>query len=506
MRRIPNPVRLLILATKFPARLLAAFMRRSPNPVRLLILVIGLGLARAGFIDEERARRTTDLAWPRIVTGIARMSKNAVDVAMVGVALGSVAIAGVGFASAYWGIAFSLGGGFAAGTIALVSQRYGAEAYDELGQAIRSSVALVIAVTLPVAALFYLVPAELVSVMTDDPRTIELGADYLRVLAFGVPFAGLNLIGSRIFIGVDDAYTPMLVRAGGATANVVANAALIFGLGMGVVGAAIGTVLANVLVTATFVGGLAFGWLPGRGDLCVQVDFRGTYADVGVLRDIVTIGLPVVGRNSVWTAAKFPMLAIVALFGQNVVAAYVIARRIWGIMNTPGWGFGLASSSLVGQALGSNDEALADAYGRDIIRFAIATYAVAAVVVAVFAESIVISFVGDASDPSVPVAVALLYAACIATLAQAVKGAAAGPLDASGDTRWPFYSQAIGMFGCAIPIAYLGATTPLGLMGLYLSFVAETTVPAAINYHRFATGKWKSISRAFRPDSAVADD
>jgi len=481
-------------------------VRRIPNPVRLLILAIGIGLARGGLVSEERARRTTDLAWPRIVTGIARMSKNAVDVAMVGIALGSVAIAGVGFGSAYWGVAFSLGGGFAAGTIALVSQRYGAEAYDEVGQAIRSSVALVLAVTLPVAVLFYLIPAELVAVMTDDPRTIRLGSDYLRVLAFGVPFAGLNLIGSRIFIGVDDAYTPMLVRAGGAVANIAINAALIFGLGMGVVGAGLGTVLANVLVTATFVGGLAFGWLPGRGDLPVQVDFRGRYADPAELRDLVDIGLPVVGRNSVWTAAKFPMLAIVALFGPNVVAAYVIARRIWGIMNTPGWGFGLASSSLVGQALGGGEEALADAYGRDIIRFAVATYAVAALVVAAFAEPIVVSFVGDAADPSVPVAVTLLYAACIAAIAQAVKGAAAGPLDASGDTRWPFYSQAIGMFGCAIPIAYLGATTSLGLLGLYLSFVAETAVPAAINYHRFATGKWKRISRGFRPDTPVADD
>ena len=93
-------------------------MYRPPNPVRLCILWIGLALARAGLVSREHVRRTTDLAWPRIVTGLARMSKNAVDVAMVGVAVGRTAIAGVGFASPYWGVAFSLGGGFAAGTIA----------------------------------------------------------------------------------------------------------------------------------------------------------------------------------------------------------------------------------------------------------------------------------------------------------------------------------------------------------------------------------------------------
>ncbi|MGM0390059.1 MAG: MATE family efflux transporter, partial [Natrinema limicola] len=95
-----------------------------PNPVRWLLLVVGYLLARVGVIDARRAERTTDLAWPRIVTGIARMSKSAADVAMVGIALGPAAIAGVGLATPYWGLAFAVGGGVAGATISLVSQRY----------------------------------------------------------------------------------------------------------------------------------------------------------------------------------------------------------------------------------------------------------------------------------------------------------------------------------------------------------------------------------------------
>ncbi|WP_435176617.1 MATE family efflux transporter [Halorussus sp. AFM4] len=480
-------------------------MVRFPNPVRLLILGVGRALARAGLISPERARRTTELAWPRIVTGLARMSKNAVDVAMVGLAVGPVAIAGIGFASPYWGVAFSLGGGIAGGTIALVSQRFGADAREQLGLAVRASAALVVAVSLPVTAAFWLFPADLISVMTDDARAIELGAAYLRILAFGVPFAGLNLVGSRIYIGADDSWTPMLVRGGGAVANIALSGVLIFGLGMGVTGAALGTVLSNALATAAFAVGLVAGRLPGVGDLPVRIDPVGSYLHRETVVDLVRIGLPVVGRNGVWTVAKFPMLAIVGLFGPSVVAAYVIARRIWGLMNTPGWGFGLASSSLVGQELGAGDELAAEAYARDIVVFSVATYVVAAALVAGFAEPIVGLFVGESGEATVPVAVALVYAACVAVVAGGVKAATAGPLDASGDTRWPFYSQLIGMFGVAIPVAYLGAVTSLGMVGLYLSFVAETAVPAAINYHRFSTGKWKAISREFRP-GAPADD
>ncbi len=474
--------------------------------MRALLVAIGIVLARLGLITEERAKQTVDLAWPRILTGIARMSKNAADVAMVGLALGPAAINGVGFATPYWGVAFSIGGGLAAGTIALVSQRYGAERFDQLGQAIRSSTALLVVITIPIALLFWLVPETLVSVLTNTPSEIDYGARYLRILAIGVPFASLNLIGSRALIGADDAWIPMVLRGSGAIANIVLNAVFIFGLGMGVEGAAWGTVLANVFVTSSLAIGLARGSLPFVGRFPITVDPFGRYVHVDTFRDLISIGTPVIGRNSVWTIARFPTLAFVAMFGQEVTAAYIITRRIWGVMNTPGWGFGLAASSLVGQQLGKGKEAIAEAYGYEITRFSVATYAIAAFAIALFAEPIVALFIGSRTDPSIPIAVPMVYVAALAIIPQGVTSTIAGALDATGDTRWPFYSRALGMFGFSIPLVYLGATTPLGIWGIYLSFFGETAVSAVINYYRFWTGKWKAISRGYRPDIPTTVD
>jgi len=483
-----------------------ASVSRVPNPLSALLVVIGAVLARLGLVSRSRVRQTVDLSWPRIVTGLARMSKNAADVAMVGVALGPAAIAGVGYAGPYWGIAFSIGGGLAAGTIALVSQRYGATHFEAAGQAIRSSAALVVAVTIPVAALFWLFPRPLISVLSHDPTVVGYGAAYLHVIALGVPFAALNLIGSRALIGADDAWTPMVLRGTGALSNIVLNAVFIFGMGMGVVGAALGSVLANVVVTAGLAIGLARGHLPGVGEFPITVSPTGRYVDPGNVRDIVKIGTPVVGRNSVWTLARFPTLAFVGLFGPTVVAAYIVTRRIWGLMNTPGWGFGLAASSLVGQELGRGDESTAEAYGHEISRFSVATYVVAAAVVAAIAPWAVALFTGSSTDPIVPLAVPMVYAAAIAIVPQGMASAMSGALTATGDTRWPFYSQVVGLFGVSIPLVYLGATTPLGLWGIYLSLFGATIVPAAVNYYRFSTGKWKAISREYRPDPVAASD
>ena len=64
---------------------------------------------------------------------------------------------------------------------------------------------LVLVVSLPVTIVVWLFAIELISLLTDNPRSIELGAAYLRVVAFGVPFGALNLVGGRVLIGADDA-------------------------------------------------------------------------------------------------------------------------------------------------------------------------------------------------------------------------------------------------------------------------------------------------------------
>lgn len=491
------------MAPAITARAPVSF-RQIPNPLRASILYIGLALARLGLIDERRAVRTTDLAWPRVVTGIARMSKVAADVAMVGLAVGTTAIAGLGFAGPYYGVTFALGGGIAGGTISLVSQRYGAKAWYELDLAIKSSAIVVVMLTIPVSAVFWFFAEPLIALLGAEGSALEYGSTYLQVIALAVPFAGLNLIGSRALVGADDAWTPMMIRAGGAVVNIALNAVLIFGFGLGVFGAALGTVLANVAVTTVFAYGFVVGGIPGIGSFPIGVSLGRPYLERNLVRDLIEISTPLVLADGARFGAQFPLIAIVATFGPTVVAAYEIAKRVRGLLNTPGWGFSLASSSLVGQELGVGNEDAAGEYGREIVLFAIAVYAIGAVFAFVFAGPVSRIFVAD--PETLPIAEVFVKVAALSVVFWGIDGAATGPLRASGDTRWPFYASILGLYAFAIPLAYLGSATALGLYGLYLAIVAETVVPASITYYRFATGKWKVISRRYRPQPVLGDD
>jgi len=476
----------------------------SWNPVRFVLLAAGRLLSRLGVIDPERVERAADLSWPRIVTGLARMSKSTADVAMVGIALGPQAIAGIGYASPFWGLAFALGGGVAGGTIGMVSQRFGADAYDELGRSVTASAILAAAITIPVGMLFVLVPGQLIDLIGSGQRATAYGTDYLRVVGLGVPFAALNLVGSRTLVGADDAWSPMVLRGGGAIVNIVLNAVFLFGLGMGVVGAAIGTVVANVLVFVAFAVGLPRGGLPGV-PFPVRISLSGPLLDRTLLRDLVEMATPLIGTNLARTGAGFPKTAIIAMFGPNVVAAYTVAMRVRALMDTPNWGFSLASSSLVGQALGEDDERLADLWARDVLRLSAAVYVVIAVGVFAFAQPISRVFV---QDPAIlPLVTVFVAVAAVSVVFSGVNGGATGPLRASGDTRWPLYSQLAGMYLVALPVAYLGTANGLGLgrPALYAAIVLEMAVPAAITYYRYQTGCWKVVSRDFRPDAAAGD-
>lgn len=466
------------------------------SPVRLTIKGIGSLLARLGLIDAHRAGRVAELAWPRIVTGLVRMSKSTADVAMVGTALGASAIAGVGYATPFWALAFMLGGGIAGGTISLVSQRYGAGRREETSVAVKVSAVFALMVTVPLVILFYVFPEPLIELIGAGDEAVAYGARYLRVVSLAMPFAALNVVASRTLVGANDARTPMIVRAGGAVANIGLNALLIFVFDMGVLGAAVGTVLASMAGTGIFLWGLTLGRLPLVGSLPIRIDWSAPQWNHDTARHLVKISAPLALTNVAQNGGQFPLLAIVSLYGPEVVAAFVIALRMRALMNTPGWGFGLASSSLVGQSLGKNEEETATAYARDSLRFAVAVYAVAAVVVFLFADSVSQLFIDDTAI--LPTTAALIRVTCLSVVLWGVTNGAMGPLRASGDTRWPLYGQVLGLLVCALPAAYLGAVTPLGLGGLYLALLLETGVPAIVSFWRFKSGKWMRISRSNR--------
>ncbi|MFB6096946.1 MAG: MATE family efflux transporter [Haloferacaceae archaeon] len=446
-------------------------------------------LDRAGVIERSRARAVGDLAWPRVVTGFARMSQQAADVAMVGLAVGTDAVTGMAFAFTYWALAAQLGLGIAGGTISLVSQRIGAEDPRAAGTALKQSLWLALGFGVPMALAYYAFARPLVGVFGDDPVVVGAGVTYLTTIAPGVVFSFLNKLGSRTFAGFDDTLTPMFIRAGAAAVNIALNAVFIFGLGMGVAGAALGTTVALGLATLAFGWGLFGGRYPYRGRVPVTIPLGGPHVDAATLRRLVRVAAPLMVRRTVRAAFRFPLLGIVAVFGPVVVAALEIGRRVRNLMNALTWGYSIAASSLVGRHLGAGDVREAEATARDILRLSAVSYVLLAALAIVFARPIARVFVR--SPETVAAATTFVRVFALASIGLGMDGSATGVLRGGGDTRWTFYATLIGMYLVALPLAYASVATGIGIVALYAGLVLETAVPALVTVRRYATGVWK---------------
>jgi putative MATE family efflux protein len=469
------------------------------NPLRRFLYLVAGAMARFGLLDRNRAEQSADLAWPQMVTALARQSRRTADLAMVGIAFGPSAVAGLGFAYTYWLLVGGLAVGTSGGTISLVSQRYGAQEYREIGLVVKQSVLVAVALSIPLTGLYWGFADELIGVLGADPTTLEYSSTYLHWLSLSILLKFLNIIAARTLIGADDAWTPMVFRVVGGIFNVLLNAVLIFGVGMGVTGAALGTVCATGAITLCFAWGLVRGRVPGVGAFPVQVRLGRPFLDRSLLRDLVDIAFPLVIRRVGGGIARFPFIALVAHFGPIIVAAYTVSRRMRGMVKAASDGFGAAASSLVGQELGGDQEGTAEAYGWDILRFSIGVQVLTGVVLAVFARPIARVFVQ--TPVAVEATVPFIWVVMVAVIGVGIDATATGTLRAGGDTRWPMYGRLLGRY-TTIPVVYLGIVTPLGVGAVYLSLLVETFVPASVTFHRFQTGKWKVISRSYRPDAS----
>jgi len=484
------------------SRLRAAALRLRGALSRLGAATAG-ALDRAGVIDRSRLAETLDLAWPRIVTGFAIMSKNTVDLAVVGIALGAPSVAGLAFAFAYWQLAKFVSIGLAGGTVSLVSQNYGGGEGARAALVVKASLLVALALVAPIIAAFVAFAEPLIALAGGEGTALRAGSVYLAVTAPALAFEFFNMIASRTYAGVGDTFTPMVLRAGGALLNVVLTVWLVLGVGLGVLGAGIGTAASIAVVGVALSWGMTGRSYFGRGASPVPVGRAGPWLDGDLVRQLLRVSAPLIGRRVAEGVAVFPLLWIASSFGSATVAALEVGRRVRGLLGSFSWGFSIAASTLVGQRLGAGEESLATEYGRDVIKLSAVVYVLASAAVVLAADPIARVFVDEPA--AVAATASFVVVAAISAVPLGIDGSVTGSLRGAGDTRWPFLASMVGLYVVALPAALLGLVTPLGVVALYVAVIAEKLVPAGLNLARFRSNRWQAVSRQYRPDATDGD-
>ncbi len=432
-----------------------------------------------------------ELAWPSILTNLLFAMVGIVSIKVVAT-LGPAAAAAVTVGNQVFFTLQAIMMAVSVGTTALVARAWGARDFDEAIRTTLSSLLLgvLVAVVLTLPVLVY--AHELAALFGLGPDATELAGEFVFWLSlFNVAFA-VNFIMSAALRAAGDARTPMWIGVATNLISMVGLYVLVFGHfgfpALGVKGAAI----ANGF--AFGVAGLAFLvlWLNGR----LVIEFRAREMreafDRARVRRLLAIGYPAALEQGVFRIGFFVFLSVIGHFyGTAAFAAYGIGVNILSVCFVVGFGFSIAGSTLVGQALGANDPEGATADGWRSLRYAMVSMIAIGVAVIAFAEPMA-RFMID--DPEViRYTVAFIYILGVVQPLMAVEFAFGGALRGAGDTRYPLKATMAGLLGMRCVLALLFAWLGLPVEWVFAALIGDYALKALMLTQRFRSGRWRSL-------------
>jgi len=409
------------------------------------------------------AREVLSLAIPAFATLVAEPLMVMVDSAVVG-HLSTDALAGLGVAASLLTIPISLCIFLAYGTTASVARHLGAGRQDRALQVGLDGLVLGAGLGIVLAAVMSLSAGITVGFYDATPAAAEQASSYLRVSAIGLAGLLVMLASTGVLRGLQDTRTPLWVAIGVNVLNAALTIGLVRGTELGIVGAAIGTAVAQL------VGGAVLATIVIHKARRIGVRLRPTAA--GVLATARQGGWLVV-RTATLQAAITTTAAIATSFGTIAIAAHQVTNALWALLAMMLDSIAIAAQAIIGRYLGA---------GRvRIVRLLTARMLLWGVVAGVvFGVGVFLThplYAGFFSpDPQVQALLAkVLVVVAVVTPVSAAVFVLDGVLIGAGDARYLALAGLIAL-GCYLPLALAvyavssGETDPGQLVWLWVAY------------------------------------
>ena len=289
------------------------------------------------------------LSIPTILEEVFATLLQYVDTAMVG-RLGEKATAAVSTTTSIGWMINSIPGAIAIAMLAIASKANGAGQDEKLKKLAGQSIlyAFVVGVILEILALVLspFIPIWM-GVEEDIVRPASL---YFSITSITLIFITSARVFAAMIRSLKDTRSPMYISVAENILNVILNFVFIYGLGLGVVGAAIASCI------SFGIGGIAM-FLMMLSKKQLRPSFVDLKPDKDIWMEALPIGYPVLGATVVSCMGYIVFAGMVSGMGTIIFAAHSIAVTAEQIVYIPGYGLRAATSTLIGNALGEGNTA-----------------------------------------------------------------------------------------------------------------------------------------------------
>jgi putative MATE family efflux protein len=340
-----------------------------------------------------RGREVWNLALPIIGAMSSQNVLNLVDAAMVS-HIGPTASAAVGLGSMVNFMAFSAITGLSTAVQAMAARRYGEGRYAETAIPLNGGIFLSLLIGVPLALLLILHAAQIFAALDHDAEVVRQGTVYLQCRLFGIAAIGINFSFRGYWSAVKKTVLYLCTLFGICCLNILLDWLLIFGkLGLpelGVKGAGLASVISACCGTLAYC---AFGWRYARG-----AGFFAGLPRLAQLLDLLRIGLPACAQQLLYSGGFVTLFWIVGQVGTDELAVSYVLVNITLTAVLPALGFGLASATFCGQALGRHDVEDAYRWAWDVYRASWWVYAAMALPMLLLTDPLLRLFFGGGHD------------------------------------------------------------------------------------------------------------
>lgn len=283
---------------------------------------------------------------PILCSSLCQQLYSIVDTIIVGKGIDDMALAAVGATGAISFFIFGFIMGLGSGMAVLMAQAFGSGDYNRLRKTITMGFVSCgsIGILIMVFSLIFL--RRILLALNTSPVIIDDAMLYMGIILAGIPLMlAYNCLGA-ILNALGNSRTPLIAVLISSVINIILDIVFIMILGMGVEGAAFGTLIAQLC------SGI-FCYMNVRKIQFVHLKKEDWKLDFPLIWDEFRIGVPVAFMNSVTAIGSLLLQYFVNLFGVNYTAAYSAAMRITEFMMQPCAAAGMTMSTYAGQNLGA---------------------------------------------------------------------------------------------------------------------------------------------------------
>lgn len=286
-------------------------------------------------------------ALPMLIGSLFQQLYNIADSIIVGRFVGTDAMAAVSGASPIMFLLTSLLMGITLGFSILVSQYYGSKDMRHVKASLDTSCLFIFGGSILITVVGVLFSGTLLRLMNTPEHILESATNYLIIIFIGTFFsAGYNGI-SAILRGLGDSKNPLIFLIIATLLNIVLDVVFVIGLGMGVEGVALATILAQGVA---FIFSIVY---LNRKHAVLKINIKKLVYDHEIFIKGLKLGIPSAIQQVLFSLGNIALQSLVNSYGTYAMAAFGAGMKIESLISIPIMNLGAAVSTFVAQNMGA---------------------------------------------------------------------------------------------------------------------------------------------------------